>query len=705
MPEPAPAHQRLLAELKRRHVFRVAAAYGVIGFGVIEAAQAIFPRVGLPDWTITLVVWLTLLGFPVALLLAWALETSPAGVKRTEDASRAEIEAILAQPSSRRWTAGLLALAGAALLFGGWWMGRSAGTGSALPSLVGADASSGDVWRIAVLPFESFGGNEENDPFLAGLHLDIYEKLKRLDRLQVTALGSANEFRDPAQTASEIAAALGVDYLVRGTVRRAGEQVRVDVRLVDVRRNQDAWIQQYDHAVTAENLFATQTRIATEVAGRLESDLSPRDLEKLRATLSSNDLEAINAYHRALSQRLSPTSWATWHQEMLDAAERAVELDPDFAEAWELVAEGRALASQAAVFSVTDSAAATVRAAIERVEALAPGSLEAFRARGLYAYSVEDDRQGAIDIYERAEKLAPSDPQVNQALSALHQESGEFEEALGYAKRWAAVNPRDPSAIAFLGIPLTRLAMWDAADLAAERALALEPDHMLARTIKFVVLFNGQGDPGAARTFVAESGLEEHDPTWYALLAQAAVWERDYDAAHDFLTRTGRSDSPYREVYLFIGFSWIEQLRSGTTATYADSIAAVLDEHPEFDVGHQFSLVEALILGGREHEGWELIERHLEEASESGDPIGAVSRAREAAWIYARFGRTDDAIEALEGTIGRPGMVPWSVADLRLDPVYDSMRDVPRFQELVERQADYERRQAIRAEEEGPWLP
>jgi len=107
-----PGYQRLFAELKRRRVFRVMAVYGVVAFGIIEAADAIFPRMALPDWTVTLVVWLALLGFPVAIVLAWALEMTPEGVRRTTEAAPGELTEIISAPASKRWPAGVLALMG-----------------------------------------------------------------------------------------------------------------------------------------------------------------------------------------------------------------------------------------------------------------------------------------------------------------------------------------------------------------------------------------------------------------------------------------------------------------------------------------------------------------------------------------------------------------------------------------------------------------
>ena len=211
-----PGYQRFLAELKRRQVFRVMALYGAASFAVIEAADVIFPRMAFPDWTVTLVVWLCLLGFPLAVVLAWAYERTPQGVRRTDDAVATEIEAIVSEPAGSRWSAVLLALAGTALLLaavGGWFTGRRTSQGDAAASVASATSEPAETsnraanlvsadapprTKVAVLPFTTVGSDEEDERLALGVHDDIITRLIRVPALAVINRNSVMVFRDSA---------------------------------------------------------------------------------------------------------------------------------------------------------------------------------------------------------------------------------------------------------------------------------------------------------------------------------------------------------------------------------------------------------------------------------------------------------------------------------------------------------------------------
>jgi tetratricopeptide (TPR) repeat protein len=223
--------ERFLAELKRRRVFRVSAVYGAIGFAVIEVAQAIFPHVGLPVWAITLVVWLVLLGFPIALVLAWAFETSPDGIRRTRDVEPAVLDTIAAQPARSRWPIGLAGAAGGALLVAAAWLALSA-TGSgredalSLPAVApGADPG------VAVLPFRTNGADidflAEGMVDLLSSNLDGLPGLRMIDPVAVIAVSNRYRTGDgdgalPAGFERSRAAEMGATYAISGSAVQAG---------------------------------------------------------------------------------------------------------------------------------------------------------------------------------------------------------------------------------------------------------------------------------------------------------------------------------------------------------------------------------------------------------------------------------------------------------------------------------------------------
>ena len=698
------SYQQFFAELKRRRVFRVMAVYGVVGFVLLQIVDLAIPALLLPEWTYRLVALILLLGFPVAIVLAWAFESTPDGMKRTEEAAPEEIAEILAQPASRRWPAGLLALAGVALLFGGWWMGQRTGPGADL-NLAVSDAMAADFRRIAVLPFEDLGGNEENDPFLSGMHVDIHGKLMGLSDLRVTALGSVRDYGASEKSTAEIANELSVDYLLRGSVRRAGDRARVNVQLTDVAIGEDIWSDEFDREVTVENLFAIQSEIARQVADRLEAALSPADIRRLEAGLSTNNLTAINAYHRGRAAAFAPRADDTY-DDMVAQIELAVELAPEFVEAWSFLAWLRSSASP-----VLGGLVAPALEAVERSEALAPGSLEAIKARAWYTYYVEDDFRRALELMHEAERMAPSDTDVLMGIAYLQHRVGEFADGTRTMKRAVDLDPQNSGTLDKLAIMLARLGRWEAADEVVERALAMDPSNASAQIHKIRIIVQGDRDPARARSLAAEMGLDATNAgavlTWY--LAWFATLERDYDGAALIL-----ADAPYDEtsstarvekLSLLTLSVWVEQMRGGDPRPLRDSLTAFLDPDSTVAKSLWYFQAEALLLTGQEEAGWALLVQSVEEARSSQDQAGRINDFWLAAGIYAQFGRPEEALVLLDEAVARPVAAWWSLANLELEPKFDSLRDDPRFDALIARQQAYEAQAALDAEAEGPWLP
>jgi len=363
MSESTPVYQRFFAELKRRRVFRVMAVYGGVGFVIIQIAELIVPALLLPDWTYRFITLLLLLGFPIAVILAWAFEVTPEGVKRTEGASPGELTQIIDAPASKRWPAGLLALAGmAALLWGAWYVGRqsagSAGTGDDTErslaeaeadagggtltgdrpvSLAYADPSDDPRPSIAVLPFVDMSQAGDQEYFSDGITEEILNVLSRIEELKVTARTSAFAYKGTSRDLREVGRELGVDYLLEGSVRKSGDQLRITVQLIDADQNSHLWSETYDRRL--ENVFEIQTEIAESIAEELTIPLGLEEGETL--VVPTGDLEAYDLY---LAGR------AAMRARGLREVERAIEMfqaaiarDSTWAPAWSGLAESLAL--------------------------------------------------------------------------------------------------------------------------------------------------------------------------------------------------------------------------------------------------------------------------------------------------------------------------------------------------------------------------
>jgi TolB-like protein/Flp pilus assembly protein TadD len=437
------SHQQFFAELKRRNVFKVSAVYGAVAFALLQVAEPLGGALGLPGWFVPLVVALLLLGFPIALVLAWAFDITPEGVRRTPGAEREELARIVAEPASKRWPAGLLALAGVALLVAGaWWGGLRAGQSGAGAEAASGDPSAGDAARaagggqrdgrpsIAVLAFEDMSPDRDQEYFSDGITEEILNTLARIRELRVAARTSAFAFKDRQLDLREVADSLGVDYVVEGSVRKAGERLRITAQLIDGGDGSHLWSEQYDRQM--EDVFAIQTELAEAIAAQLRVPLGLEEGERLVSP--TDDLEAFDLYlegRRLMRER----------GKSLDGAivrfEEALARDSSWAPAWAGLAESRALLPYYVVPRADsafwdNSLAAAERAATRALE-LDPGNASAAVALGnVHRDRWEWDAAGAA--YVQALGFDPDNYEAHQQyaeyMAYLGRLSASYEAAL-----------------------------------------------------------------------------------------------------------------------------------------------------------------------------------------------------------------------------------------------------------------------------------
>jgi TolB-like protein len=394
----------LLHELKRRKVFRVAVVYAASGFVMLQAADLILPRLGVPEWALTLIIVLLLLGFPIALALAWALEVTADGVRVTP---RSAADAAVRPPAllGRRTlvVAALLIVLGVGLGTG-LFRGSSSRRGAAAE--VVADRS------IAVLPFADFSPNADQQWFSDGLAEEILNALARLPDLRVASRTGSFQFRGHGGQMSAIAESLGVAHVLEGSVRRDGERVRVTAQLIRAADDAHLWSQTFDR--DAGDVMQVQEEIAYEIARTLQTALQPDELARM-VSVGTNSLAAYEAFLRYWHLENRAYEFEDWSIK-LDAIrelERAVEHDPRFfralAEAaffWvgQLTPTNRAYGVNAEPYQARhDRALRHLRAA----EAVAPDVLSRLKAERLRA-RLELRLREAVEIGERIVELSPT---------------------------------------------------------------------------------------------------------------------------------------------------------------------------------------------------------------------------------------------------------------------------------------------------------
>jgi TolB-like protein len=435
-------YQRFFAELKRRHVFRVAAVYGATSFVVIQAADVIFPRIPLPEWTVSLVVWLALLGFPVALVLSWAYDRTPEGVRATVAADTAELDAIASQPARRRWPAGLAALVGIALLgLGAWWTLARTGPG----------ARTYD--SIAVLPFADLAEGADDSYFAEGLADELINALGGVQDLKVAGRTSSFALRDANLDLRTIGDTLGVATVLEGSVRRSADRVRISVQLSDAETGFHLWGDEYDRDIT--DLFEVQEELAHAIVEALLPRLGGAPTDLFRGGTSD-----VAAYELYLSCR---QKWYTRTVELLreavDECGQAVARDSGFTLAW----SGLADAIDALAFrdARTRDLIPRGKRAAQQAVLLDAAVAEGWASWGMLAMEADRDWATAEIAIQRAIELKPSYAFARAMLGTNLLAQGHVRRALEQHRRALELDPLSPVIRGVLAISLAVAGEWD----------------------------------------------------------------------------------------------------------------------------------------------------------------------------------------------------------------------------------------------------
>lgn len=467
MPTPFDRLRDFLAELKRRRVYRVAVTYVAVAFLALQAANLLVPTTALPAWADDLVVFLAVAGFPLAVVLAWAFEITPEGVRRTESRSGVRKAAGASGGGRTLWAVAAVLVVAAA---GGWLF-------------LGGDREETSADRsLAVLPFSETGG-EESAQFARGIHDDLLTRLSGISGLRVTSRTSVRQYGESSKTIREIGEELGVGWVVEGSVRQARDRVRVTAQLIEAGSDTHVWADSYDRELTAENVFAIQDDLTRRIASALQVELTAEELDRLgRAPTES--LEAYRFYAQGLTHLDSRTE--TGMRRALVLFRQAVREDSSYAPAWAGIA--------AALYElrdyghpVPDGWLSTAERAADRALELDPRLPEAHVARGVLLYSRQAG-PAAICAVERAVELRPNDAEGHRKLAWMNQILGRPDAAHEAARTAVELDPLSPEPHVNLAMTLWIRGDGPGALREARRTLELQPGYTTSRFYEGVML-------------------------------------------------------------------------------------------------------------------------------------------------------------------------------------------------------------------------
>jgi len=696
-----------LRELRRRHVHRVAVAYVVTGGLLVQLASIMLPAYGAPPQALRAVIGMFLLFLPVSLVIAWAFEVTPEGVRRTVPVG---VEGARAAPSGRGrlrpidWVIIAMVVAAVGLL--AWRLTRStvepahvaaADRALATPSDLPVSAPATMPPRsIAVLPFESLSEDKANAYFASGIQDMILTRLVGIGDLTVVSRSSTESYGSHPGDLRTAGRELGVANVLEGSVQRAGRQVLINVQLIDARTDHHLWAASYTR--TLDNIFGVESEVAQKIAAALNARLTPAEEQRVTAT-ATTDTAALDLYLRADAHALRAYDQNALSRVELTVAipllQQALARDPGFA----LAAAALARANMYMYWfgaDRTDARLAAARSAAQLALGQQPDLGEAHYALALYDYWGFRDYAGALRELELARSTLPNSSDVEMLLAAVARRRGQWDRAVTAFGQAAVLDPRSAAAPDQLALTYASLRRYAEADRAYQKAAALARDPADERVGRGqnTVRWTGDLAPlGAALDSVTRASPsytgDARDFFWFDW------WSRDYAAAIE-KARSDASDgwSDQSNVVLprRLYLAWAQEAAgdtAGAKVSYAavrSALAAAVAGRPddaELHLGLGFALA-GLGLGD-------------EAAAEGRRAAGLMPTSRDAfsgtaymSWLarlYVRVGRTGQALELLRSLLERPAGLDISPALLRLDPNWDPLRKEPAFQALLNRPA------------------
>ncbi len=656
-------------EVKRRKVYRVAVAYAIAAGGIIQIASAVFPAWELPNWALRLVIVLLLIGFPIALILAWAYDVTPEGIRATDPVANF--------PSHRRGWRNLLILLAIGVL------------GSALAGffvLPRAMARKLDK-SIAVLPFENLSDDKENAFFADGIQDDILTNLAKIGDLKVISRTSVMGYRGKTSSLRDIGKALGVSAVLEGSVRtdRKNNRVRVNVQLINAENDQHLWAEDYDRELT--DVFAIQTDLAQKIAGELQAKLSPSEKAQFSRPPTDNG-EAYLAYLQAINLFVPEDSAKLKQSEQL--YERAVALDPNFA-----LAIARYSHLESWIFHTFDSTTprrTKARTLAEKALKLQPELPEAHLALGYCYYYGDLDYNRALSEFTIAQSGLPNDAEVLLSLGAIQRRQGKWAESTANFEKAAARNPKDAWVLQNLGINYQALRKYDAADKTFDRGLGMAPQSLGLHSLKAHLATVWKGDLS-----VSEKELQQapagFDPEGMVTEARVGVlfYRRQFSEALALLQRLpnealhGENGTPFPKSLLEgICYFFTNDKAKGREAfgRAREFVEKQVAEMPT-DAGRHSQLGMIYAGLGRKEDAIREGKRAVELLPESKDAFDGPAMTLGLAQIYAWTGEPDQALPLIEHSLNTPTGI--TIPLLKLDAVWDPLRSDPRFQALIEK--------------------
>jgi TolB-like protein len=672
-----------LTELKRRNVYRAAVAYGVVAWFLTQLTTQVFPFFEIPNSAVRFVVIALAIGFPIAMLLSWLYELTPEGIVRTEDLDPVQARSV--QRATGRILdfiiIGVLLLVIAMLIIGRHPFYTQTGESISQKS-------------IAVLPFENLSEDKANAYFADGIQAEILTKLAGIGDLKVISRSSTAKYKSKPEDLKTVSRELGVGTVLEGSVQRAEGRVRVNVQLLNSRVDAHLWAKSYDREL--KDVFAVESEVAQEIADTLRAKLSQGQSDALAAA-PTRDTEAYDLFlkgeyeerqaENALSAELFDRAQALYRQ--------ALGRDANFALAYARLAYGE-LYRHWFVSNLTPAELAEIKPNIDRALAIAPDSPDAHLALALFYYWGYRDYDAGLSELDRVSELQPSSSISRYYRAAIYRRRGEWKRCLAEFERAAELDPRNFQIPTEIGSTYTNLRQWNDAERALTRALALDPHNALAARFLAVTYINSTGDSWRARR--AFEGVPPESKisvasAWgsVSVMVDERVYldviERNFaDALRAWdVASSNTPEARLRQLAARVGIHVLAGQGAGAQSECEQTRAlleARLVERPR-DRMSLIALAWVYVCLGRDADAIQVARQAADSLPVEKDAVAGRFFLAGLAEIEAHTGKPEQAVKILRQLITAPAGQVVSVARLKIDPIWDPIRNNPDFQKLL----------------------
>jgi len=682
-------------ELRRRNVFKVGIAYAVTTWILLQLTDVVSGILELPEWAPKLILLILGVGFVPALILAWAFELTPQGIKLEKDVP---VEQSTRKRTGRKLDYLIMILLGLSLAYFIWesrFEKRTAEFEQATQAAqqaaeaivpvreVPPEQAEANRNSIAVLPFVNRSANPDDAYFTDGIHDDLLTQLAKIGAFSVISRTSVMEYRDTTKNLKQIARELDVANIMEGSVQRLGNRVRINVQLIDAATDEHLWAEIYDRELTTENLFDIQSEIARNIATALKAKLTDTELASV-ADVPTSNVAAYNLYLQARQLAFGQT--LANYRSALDMLEEALRLDPQFKLAWIAVARAHL---NIYWFNGGDPAERDLaRQAIDRARALDPDFPELYMAEGFYWYWGHLDYERALYNLDKAIEQMPGNNEVWMWRAWASRRAGHWDQAVDSMHKALRLDPRMSFNWSELGATLTYLHRWEEAREAYTTGREVDPESFWLKSGMAGLLLHHDGDTQSAISLTTGAQFTGV-PDDFDAFVEARLAGRRFDEALQAarsmsddleIRRQGillREDQAAR-ILLFMG-------RRDEAKTAADAAWFRLQGLRE-KLGDDYRIDQAeAYVSSIRGEAPEQIRGRVAKALASR-PADAVEEFRsdyDFARIFAIAGTAGDSARQLEPLLGPPSDA--TVKRVELDPAFDGIRESPEFTALLER--------------------